>query len=100
MSVLMDLRRGDELELLLLQAVSGDYFATLGVGAAMGRVIEGGIDRGLPALARGFLHGVSPIDPRTLGVSAAAAIFMGLLASALPAWRAVRTDPASVLRLE
>jgi ABC-type antimicrobial peptide transport system permease subunit len=51
-------------------------------------------------LVRGFLHGVSPLDPRTLAASIAAAVLMGLLASAVPARRALRTDPASVLRLE
>jgi ABC-type antimicrobial peptide transport system permease subunit len=51
-------------------------------------------------LVRGFLHGVSPLDPRVLAASAAVAVVMGLLASAVPAWRAVRTDPARVLRLE
>ncbi|HEX9186279.1 MAG TPA: ABC transporter permease, partial [Vicinamibacteria bacterium] len=45
------LRRGDELETLLLQAVSDEYFATLGVRAALGRVIGPGGDRGLPAPA-------------------------------------------------
>ena len=51
-------------------------------------------------LVRGFLHGVSPLDPRTLAASIAAAVLMGLLASAVPARRALRTDSASVLRLE
>ena len=51
-------------------------------------------------LVRGFLHGVSPLDPRVLGASAAGAVLMGLLASTAPALRALRTDPAQVLRLE
>ncbi|HSD66278.1 MAG TPA: FtsX-like permease family protein, partial [Vicinamibacteria bacterium] len=51
-------------------------------------------------LVRGFLHGVSPLDPGVLAMSAAGAVLMGLLASAAPALRAVRTDPARVLRLE
>ena len=51
-------------------------------------------------LVRGFLHGVSPLDPRVLAASAAAAALMGLLASTAPALRALRTDPARVLRLE
>ena len=45
------LRRGDELDLLLLQAVSDGYFETLGVRATLGRVIGAGADRGLPAPA-------------------------------------------------
>lgn len=52
------------------------------------------------SLARGFLHGVSPLDPRVLVASASGAVLMGLLASFAPAVRALRTDPARVLRLE
>jgi predicted permease len=51
-------------------------------------------------LVRGILHGVSPLDPRVLAASVSAAALMGLLASAAPALRALRTDPARVLRLE
>jgi predicted lysophospholipase L1 biosynthesis ABC-type transport system permease subunit len=51
-------------------------------------------------LVRGFLHGVSPLDPRVLAASAAAAVLMGVLASLPPALRALGTDPARVLRLE
>ena len=51
-------------------------------------------------LLRGFLHGVSPLDPGVLVTSAAVAALMGLLASAVPAVRALRTDPAQVMRLE
>ena len=42
------LRRGDGRELLLLTAVSADYFEALGVPAALGRVIGAGADRGFP----------------------------------------------------
>jgi predicted permease len=44
-------RNGDELELVLLQAVSDGYFETLGVRAALGRVIGPGVERDLPAPA-------------------------------------------------
>jgi ABC-type antimicrobial peptide transport system permease subunit len=44
-------------------------------------------------LVRGFLYGVSPLDPRVLVASAAGAVLMGLLASVAPALRALRTDP-------
>jgi putative ABC transport system permease protein len=50
-------------------------------------------------LVRGFLH-VSPLDPRVLAASAASAVLMGVLASLAPALRALRIDPARVLRLE
>jgi predicted permease len=84
-------RAGDVLVLVLRQGL-----ALALVGAAVG--LPGAL---LAAgLARGFLHGVSPLDPRVLAGSAAAAVVMGLVASAAPAWTAVRTDPARILRLE
>lgn len=45
------LRRGDGRELLLLTAVSANYFEALGVSAALGRVIGAGADQGLPSPA-------------------------------------------------
>ncbi|HXY42479.1 MAG TPA: ADOP family duplicated permease [Vicinamibacteria bacterium] len=45
------LRRGDDLQMLELAAVSDDYFKVLGVNPALGRVISAGVDRGLPAPA-------------------------------------------------
>jgi len=49
---------------------------------------------------RGFLFGVGPADPATFAAVLAFLAFVGLLASALPAWRAARLDPMSVLREE
>jgi hypothetical protein len=51
-------------------------------------------------LLRGFLHGVSPLDPRVFVASVLAAAVMGLLAASAPALKALRTDPAQVLRFE
>jgi putative ABC transport system permease protein len=45
------LRRGEERELVLLTAVSDGYFDTLGVRAALGRVIGKGADEGLASPA-------------------------------------------------
>ena len=45
------LQRGDDLEMLVLEGVSDSYFSTLGVKAAVGRVIGPGVDQGLPAPA-------------------------------------------------
>jgi ABC-type antimicrobial peptide transport system permease subunit len=56
------------------QFVSGDYFPTLGVPPAVGRLI-------------------SP-----LSCAAVILAIVGALAGWLPAWRASRTDPAAVLR--
>jgi ABC-type antimicrobial peptide transport system permease subunit len=65
-----------------------------------------GVALGIPAalvaagLIRGFLFGVSPLEPRVLAASAAAAGLLGLLASAVPALRAMRIDPAQILHFE
>jgi putative ABC transport system permease protein len=53
------------------------------------------------ALARvldGLLYGTRPTDPATYAVIAATLAIVALLASALPARRATRADPASALR--
>lgn len=53
------------------------------------------------ALARvldGLLYGTKPTDPLTYAVIAAALALVALIASALPARRATKADPASALR--
>jgi ABC-type lipoprotein release transport system permease subunit len=47
-----------------------------------------------------MLHGISSVDPPTLGASASILFGAVLAASALPAWRASRVDPAVTLREE
>ena len=51
-------------------------------------------------LLSGLLYGVSPLDPLTYALVTAALFAAALLACALPARRATRVDPASVLREE
>jgi putative ABC transport system permease protein len=82
---------GDVLRLVLRHGL-----ALALIGAAPGLALAAGA----AGLVRGFLYGVSPLDPRVLAASAAAAVLMGLAASLGPALRALRTDPARVLRLE
>jgi ABC-type lipoprotein release transport system permease subunit len=48
----------------------------------------------------GKTYGVSPSDPRTLGVTIAGLVVVSALASAVPAWRALRIDAARALRGE
>jgi putative ABC transport system permease protein len=84
-------RRRDVLRLVL-----GQGLAIAVAGAAIG--LPGALAAG--GLVRGFLRGTSPFDVGVLVLSLAVAAVLGLLASALPAWRAVRTDPARVLRME
>jgi predicted permease len=56
-----------------------------------------------PVFARflsGFVYGVSPIDPVAISESLLVLLISALLASYLPARRAMKVDPASVLRQE
>jgi len=80
----------------LLAAVLGDGVATVLAGAALGLVAAQLLSGALAAL----LHGVAPLDP-TVRVAALAAIAVaGALGALLPAWRAARTEPTTVLRHE
>ena len=47
-----------------------------------------------------LLFGVSPRDPAVLGAVAALLLVVGILAAALPAWRAARVQPTDALRDE
>jgi len=52
----------------------------------------------LTRVLRTLLHGVSATDPLTFGAVVAVTGVVAVLASALPAWRAARIDPAQALR--
>jgi putative ABC transport system permease protein len=81
-------------DVLRLVLRSGLTIAAVGATAGIaGALVAAG-------LVRGLLYGVSPLDPLVLVASATVAVVMGLLASAVPALRATRVDPARVLRLE
>jgi putative ABC transport system permease protein len=45
-----------------------------------------------------MLYGITPTDPATLVMSAAALAVVALAAAMLPAWRAARLDPMEALR--
>jgi putative ABC transport system permease protein len=62
----------------------------LGAGAALG----------LTRVLKTLLYGVTPTDPGTFAVSAAALAGVALLACLIPAARASRIDPAIALRNE
>lgn len=47
-----------------------------------------------------LLYGVTTTDPISIGASSALLLLAAIVASAIPAWRANRIDPAVVLRDE
>jgi len=89
--VALGARPGEILNLLLRDGL-GPAVAGLGVGLlaslAGGRVVEG------------LLYGVHARDPVTLGAVPLVLLVVAVLAVLVPALRATRLDPASVLRAE
>jgi ABC-type antimicrobial peptide transport system permease subunit len=76
--------------------VLGEGLRLAGLGAAIGlvgAVVASG-------LLRGLLYGVHPLDPATLLAAAVLLVGVSAVASYIPARRAARVDPASVLRTE
>ncbi len=53
---------------------------------------------GLAGLIRGLLYGVKPTDPATLGAVAVVVVVVAMVAAWIPARRAIRADPAGVLK--
>jgi predicted permease len=82
---------GDVLQMVLRQgAKTALVGVAIGIAAALG----------LTELMRSLLFGVSPQDPLTLASVAALLTLVALLASFIPARRAMRVDPAVALRYE
>jgi predicted permease len=76
--------------------VLGDSLVTVLLGIGLGVALS------IPALrlTRALLFGVSPHDPASLAVAAILLLITGLLAAAVPAWRASRIDPIAAIRAE
>ena len=98
-------RRRAEIGLrMVLGAAPGELWRQI-VGRGLGPVAAG-VVLGLAAawmlagLLRGFLFEVSPGDPLSYAGAAGVLLLAGVLAAALPAWRASRLDPAATLRSE
>jgi ABC-type lipoprotein release transport system permease subunit len=53
---------------------------------------------GAASLVRNQLIGVSPVDPASLLAGAGALALVALAACVGPAWRALRLNPAAILR--
>jgi ABC-type antimicrobial peptide transport system permease subunit len=79
---------------LRLILASGAKLAAVGCGLGLIGAVAAS------RLLRSFLFGVSPFDPVVLTLSAVAMVVLALVASALPARRAARTNPMVALRGE
>ena len=68
------------------------------IGLAIGVGVMGAA--ALTRVLASQLYGVEPTDPATFASMCALVLTVGLIASYLPARRAIRTDPALTLRWE
>jgi ABC-type antimicrobial peptide transport system permease subunit len=80
----------------VLGLVLGEVALLAGIGMAIG--LPGGW--GLGKLVESRLFGLKAFDPPTLVLAVAVLATATLLAGALPAWRALRIEPAAALRYE
>jgi predicted permease len=80
----------------VLRLVIGETLALAGIGMLLGVPAAIAATR----LVAGFLYGVKPGDPITLGATAAFLTAAAAIAGFIPATRAARTDPIVVLRDE
>jgi predicted permease len=80
--------------MLLMVAGHGARLAAIGIG--LGTLGAVGATRGL----KGLLFGVSPSDPLTFVVLGCALLLVMLIASYVPARRALRIDPVIALQME
>ncbi|HJU43455.1 MAG TPA: ABC transporter permease [Vicinamibacterales bacterium] len=80
----------------VLKMVIAEAGWLVGIGVAIGV----GLGLGAAKAASALLFGLRPTDPVTLASAMALLIFIGLLASYLPARRASKLDPMTTLRQE
>lgn len=80
----------------VLKAVGGRVAASVAIGLATG-IAAAGL---LVNITRGFLFGISPLDPLSFVAALAAIALCGVLASFVPSLRAAHTDAAIALREE
>jgi len=74
--------------------------ASNGVALAGGTVCGLAMSAATGRLVRGFLYGLSPLDPWAYGTVAATLAVAGVVATLAPARKATRIDPAVALRAE
>jgi ABC-type antimicrobial peptide transport system permease subunit len=80
----------------IMRAVIRQGLTFAAVGLLVGTLAAAALAR----LAAAMLVGVSPADPRVYAAAAAFTLLITLASAALPAWRALRVDPAVALRCQ
>jgi len=80
----------------ILRLVLGEGFTLTAFGIGIGVAASAAAGRGMSAL----LFNVSPLDPVTHASVLMLLLVVAAVACAVPAWRAVRVDPATTLRAE
>jgi putative ABC transport system permease protein len=80
----------------VLAGVLGRGLTLAGLGVGLGALGALALTR----LLQSLLVEVSPTDPVTFAAVAASVLVVSILASAIPAWRALRVDPMQTLRHE
>ncbi len=74
----------------------------IGAGIATNRVVASQVQfrGGAPAIGAESGGGIAPHDPLTIALAGGLVLLMGLSASVVPAWRALRVQPIAALREE
>ena len=80
---------------MILQLMLQDISSVIGFGACVGLVVTFVVAR----VYRAFLYGIAELDPLLMSAALAIVVMFALAAALLPAWRAARLEPGSVLRL-
>jgi putative ABC transport system permease protein len=78
----------------LLRLVFGSATRVVAGGALVGLALSAAVSRSIT----GFLFGVTPLDPVTLGAVTAVVVLTGAVSTVAPALRAARVDPAVAFR--
>jgi putative ABC transport system permease protein len=80
----------------VLQCVLGQYALPFGIGAVLGTALAAAVAK----VMRNLLFGFIPFDLLSFGAGLLIFAAVAFAASIVPAWQALRIDPASALRYE